>query len=142
MYYFAYGSNMNLEHMRKLCGWNFTVLGVAYLPEYNIAPDFRGYINIKPNSGTKVYGVLYKVNQEVLDTLDEFEGYPTVFNRQMITVVDEENDNYDAWVYIETPGQFGGDFVKAEYINRVIIGAKENHLPAEWIEYLKNFRTK
>lgn len=139
MYYFAYGSNMNLEHMRKLCGWNFTIIGTVYLSNYNIAPDFRGYINIKPENGKKVYGVLYKVTQDALDALDEFEGYPSVFNREMVTVMDDENNEFQAWVYIEAPGQFGGNFVKAEYLNRVISGATQNHLPPEWISYLENF---
>ena len=80
MYYFAYGSSMNLEHMRRLCGWNFTVLGPATLQDYEFGPDSRGYANIRPQAGKQVCGVLYEVNQHCLDVLDEFEGVPDAFS--------------------------------------------------------------
>jgi gamma-glutamylcyclotransferase (GGCT)/AIG2-like uncharacterized protein YtfP len=133
---------MNFEHMRKLCGWHFSVLDVAVLDNFQMSPDLRGYVNIKPVFGEKVYGVLYNLDQSALDSLDAFEGFPEVFNREMIKVSDSENNIVDAWVYIESPEQFGGNYVREEYLNRVIMGATENHLPKEWIEYLKSLAAK
>ena len=139
MYYFAYGSNMNYEHMRRLCGWHFTVLGVATLQNFQLGLDLRGYINIKSKDNEKVFGVLYELDQEALNILDEFEGYPHVFNRESVEVKDEDGQAFKAWVYLEASEQFGGDFVKAEYLKRVVNGAMENHLPEEWIQYLLSF---
>jgi gamma-glutamylcyclotransferase (GGCT)/AIG2-like uncharacterized protein YtfP len=138
MYYFAYGSNMNFELMRRICGRHFTVVGAVTLKDYHLSPDLRGYVNIKKSLGSKVLGVLYEFDQEAMDALDEFEGYPHVFNREYVKVFDFQDRAYEAWVYVETEDQFGGDFVREEYLNRVIIGATENHLPEEWINYLKS----
>ena len=66
MYYFAYGSNMNLEHMRRICGWHFTVLGGVILEDYQFGPDTRGYANIRPAPGQKVYGLVYEVDQHCI----------------------------------------------------------------------------
>lgn len=142
MYYFAYGSNMSLEHMRRLCGWHFSVLGQAVLENYQFGPDTRGYANIRPQSGEKVYGVVYEVDQYCVDALDEFEGYPQVFGREEVVVKDPEGDEYKAWVYLEAPEYFGVDEIKEEYLKRVIAGARENHLPDGWIKFLSSFESK
>ena len=139
MYYFAYGSNMNLEHMRRLCGWNFTVLGAAFLKNYELGPDIRGYANVRPQAGKQVAGVLYEVDQQSLDALDEFEGYPEVFSRSEVKVEGEHGQSFTAWIYVEPVEQFGGQFIKEDYLRRVIVGAKENHLPEQWVQFLESF---
>lgn len=79
-WYFAYGSNMNLEQMlgrnafftRRIKGW---VDG--YRLVFNkIASSEPGYgkANIIEDSGFQVMGVLYEVQEEALSTLDRFEG--------------------------------------------------------------------
>ena len=120
MYYFAYGSNMNLEHMRRLCGWNFTVVGPAFLKDYELGPDSRGYANIRPQAGKQVAGVLYDIDQRSLVALDEFEGYPDVFSRPQITVKDSSGNNFNAWVYVEPKEQFGGQAI----LRKIIFAAR------------------
>lgn len=139
MYYFAYGSNLNLDHMRRICGWHFHVLGVAELSGYELGGDGRGFANIRPQSGKQVVGVLYDVDQHSLDALDEYEGYPNVFNRVEVQVKDDSGETYTAWVYLEKAELFGGDFWQEEYLKRVVSGAVENHLPQEWIDFLYSF---
>lgn len=139
MIYFAYGSNMNYEHMRRLCGWHFNVLGVGTLREYEFGPDKRGFANIHPKKGLHVIGVIYDVDQSALDTLDDFEGYPKVFDRKEVQVQDQDGENYKAWVYMEDHGQFGGTYIKPEYLKRVIAGAIENRLPEGWLKFLRSF---
>jgi len=140
MHYFAYGSNMNFDHMRRLCGWHFTVLGVAVLNDYEFGPDGRGYANILPKNGKKVFGVLYDLDQKALDILDDFEGYPDVFNRVHVTVQSNGHD-FRAWVYIEDGSLFGGTHMRQDYLKRVLAGATENRLPDEWINFLSSFAT-
>jgi gamma-glutamylcyclotransferase (GGCT)/AIG2-like uncharacterized protein YtfP len=140
MHYFAYGSNMNYEHMRRLCGRHFTILGVATLENFQLGLDLRGYVNIKAKENSKVFGVLYELDQSALDILDEFEGYPYVFDRKSVEVKSEDGQNVNSWVYLENADQFGGDFVKAEHLKRVVSGAMENHLPEEWIKFLLSFQ--
>jgi gamma-glutamylcyclotransferase len=141
MYYFAYSSNMSLEHMRRLCGWHFQVLGAASLEGYKVGPDLRGYLTIQPEDKGKVFGVLYTVDQFCLDAMDKFEGHPNVFERKQIRVKDMSNNALDAWVYGEHPEAFGGEMVNAEHLKRVIYAAEQQHLPKEWIKFLESFRT-
>jgi gamma-glutamylcyclotransferase (GGCT)/AIG2-like uncharacterized protein YtfP len=88
MYYFAYGSNMSLDHMRRLCGWHCQLLGRATLPEFEIGLDKRGYANIKANPKELVYGVLFEIDEDGIKLLDGFEGYPDIFDRAEVEVFD------------------------------------------------------
>ena len=143
MYYFAYGSNMNLEQMRRLCGWHFKVLGAVELPNYEFGPDSRGYANIREKQNSKIFGVLYELDQHALDILDEFEGFPQVFNRVEVEVADiVDGEVFTASVYIENPKNFGSGEIKEDYLKRLIAGARENRLPETWIEFLESFMQK
>lgn len=138
MYYFAYGSNMNLDHMRRLCGWHFRVLGAARLDGFEFGIDPRGYNNIRESQGQCVLGVLFTLDQKALGALDEFEGYPEVFKRQTVIVKGPDGHDCEAWVYLQDPDQFGGKG-EPEYMRRVIAGALENNLPQEWIKKLTSY---
>lgn len=129
---------MNLEHMRRLCGWHFSVLGVGVLEGYEFGPDGRGYTNVRPRAGSHVCGVLYDLDQYSLDALDDFEGYPNVFNRVEVEITEADGEKHKAWVYVEENSHFDGDFIKEDYLKRVIIGARENRLPAEWVNMLED----
>jgi gamma-glutamylcyclotransferase (GGCT)/AIG2-like uncharacterized protein YtfP len=139
MYYFAYGSNMNLEHMRKLCGWHCQLLCRTKLPNFEVGLDSRGYANIRPKVQDEVWGLLFEIDEDGLNMLDEFEGYPTVFGREEVTVFDDNKVKYKAQVYIEPATEFGGNEARVEYFRRVIGAAYEHHLPEEWIRKLEGF---
>lgn len=128
--------------MRRLCGWHFRVLGVAELSNYEFGSDTRGYANIRPKNNSKVYGVLYDVDQECLDILDEFEGVPEVFKRVELEIETLEDGKFKAWVYVENPEMFGQSFIREDYLKKVISGAVENKLPQEWVSFLETFISK
>lgn len=130
---------MNLEHMRRLCGWHFQLLGMAKLLSYKFGPDSRGYANIIPASNSQVYGVLYDLDEHCMSILDEFEGVPEVFHRVEIEVINSDGEAVKAWVYIEMPHFFGGQHIKEGYLKKVIAGAIENKLPENWIKFLQSF---
>jgi gamma-glutamylcyclotransferase (GGCT)/AIG2-like uncharacterized protein YtfP len=127
---------MNLEHMRRICGWHCHILGTGKLEDFELGVDLRGYANIRPQKGESIYGVLYEVDKECLESLDRFEGYPTVFGREEI-MVEFDGDQKKSWVYIEPTEQFGGNQPKVEYFRRVVSAAEENRLPEEWVAKLK-----
>lgn len=139
MYYFAYGSNMDLSQMRRLCGWHCFLLGRAELENFEIGLDKRGYGNIRPKQGGKVYGLLYEMDEEAVAILDEFEGSPQVFQHKEVTVLDEDKKTIKAYAYIETEDQFGGSYVNLNYWQRVVTAAKDNKLPQEWVEKLEKY---
>lgn len=140
MYYFAYGSNMVFEQMRRLCGWHFQIIGVAVLHDYAFTPDKRGFASVQPKKGEKTYGILYSVDQRAIDSLDEFEGYPDIYNRPEVEVFDISGKAYKAWSYIEQPQFFDGDSIKQHYIDRVVAGAEANKLPEDYIAFLQSFK--
>lgn len=80
-YYFAYGSNLNIEQMANRCPLAEPVER-AYLA--NFCLDFKtnvrgfGVATIRPEYGSYVEGALYKITQDCLNSLDLFEGHPTV----------------------------------------------------------------
>ncbi len=142
MYYFAYGSNMNLEHMRRLCGWDFRLHDIAILEDFDLDADGRGYINIRPQAGKKVWGVVFEVGEKSIQALDDFEGVPDVFERKEVEILTDSGEKLASWVYLEKPEFFGGREVNENYIRRVIAGAKENRLPEDWIKFLESFLEK
>ncbi len=139
MLYFAYGSNMNIAHMRRMCGWNCRPLGAALLRGFEFGFDLRGYNNVRPNNSEQTWGVLFEINEAALATMDQFEGYPNVFNRQEVEVTDNSGKSMTAWMYFQPEDQFGGKHAKPEHLKGILIGARENGLPEEWIGKLETF---
>lgn len=139
MLYFAYGSNMNLAHMRRLCGWNCRPLGPAKLDGFEFGFDQRGYNNVRVQKGQHVWGVLYDINEAALVAMDEFEGYPDVFARHEVEVTDQSGGKSNAWMYFQAADRFGNTQARPDHIKHILIGARENGLPAEWTAKLEKF---
>lgn len=146
MFYFAYGSNMNFKQMEERCGKDgFKFIGRAYLEGYSFVYD--GYSNSRngavanivksDNKNEKVWGGLFEINQECLNKLDTYEGYPHSYNRKEIKVIDDFNNEYKAWIYLRDSKERGEP--SENYRNIVIQGAKDCGLPEDYINYyLKN----
>ncbi len=137
MYYFAYGSNMNQEQMKKRCP-NSRFIKRAYLEGYRFVYD--GYsstrkgavANIIEKEGSLVWGALYEITQDELSELDKWEGYPKAYDRYKILVKDDQGKEYKAWVYLRDPKEPGQP--SEEYRKRVYEGAKQCNLPDEYIK--------
>lgn len=137
--YFAYGSNMNTAQMQERCKTGFKIVGPARLENYEFGFDSSGYANVIPKQGKFVWGLVWKINTACVDILDEYEGYPDVYGRKEVPV--EYNGNrVKALVYIESEEEFNGVPNKDYLNNKIIIGAKENGIPKEWIDNLESFR--
>lgn len=140
MYYFAYGSNMNHQQMKKRCP-NSRFIKRAFLERYKFVYD--GYSSTRNGAvanvietGRKddiVWGGLFEINEDNLSALDCYEGYPKSYDRKNTEVKDDDGKCYDAIIYFRT-GKSEGK-ASQEYRNIVIQGAKDCGLP---IEYIKN----
>lgn len=137
-FYFAYGSNMSLDNMSGRCGAGAKVIGPALLEDYELTFDKRGYANIIAQTGRQVWGVTWQIDQNCLRALDRYEGYPRMYGRQAVQI-NLGPQTITAMVYIEPADQSGGQPSRAYMDNRVIPGAKENGLPAEWIKKLEQY---
>ncbi|WP_020475068.1 gamma-glutamylcyclotransferase family protein [Zavarzinella formosa] len=135
-WYFAYGSNLWTDQMAARTGP--VAEGEdrprrAFLPDHRLTFDVPGengqvFANIH-SPGAGVHGVLYCCTSDTLKRLDEFEhGY----ERQRVTVVLENGDRQEAFAYFAGPtGLVQGRLPTAEYLRRILTGAREHGLP-DW----------
>jgi gamma-glutamylcyclotransferase (GGCT)/AIG2-like uncharacterized protein YtfP len=136
VYYFAYGSNMNHEQMKKRCR-NAKFIGRGYIENYNFVYDGYSFsrkgavANIIPYEGDIVFGAIWEINEDDLKNLDKYEGYPNVYNRKLIIAKDDNGLEYNVWVYLRESQGIG--MPSKEYYDIVIKGAKECNLPEDYI---------
>ena len=80
-YYFAYGSNLHHEQMKRRCP------KCRYIKKYtlnNYQLNFRskyGAADIERKVGKKVYGALYLISKCAERRLDVYEEYPTLYKK-------------------------------------------------------------
>ena len=166
-YYFAYGSNLNPWFMRERLkdgdwlpdGWHksghfsgpeLQVLGLYTLQDYEfgynlwVGNETTG--NVVPKTGSRVYGMLYKISELQLNELDRTEDVPRDYMRVALkvkqaaaSVWQNAPSKVDAWVYVGN-----AELVTAaidpdpEYVAFVTDAAIEQKLPQDYIEtYLK-----
>lgn len=106
IFYFAYGSNLNLKKMVDL-GCTISFLRAAELRDYELVFNKRSYKD--PNVGfanivrsdKKVEGILYEILEEDLLKLDKIEGCPKHYHRRRIEVICDAR-HYNAITYCAT----------------------------------------
>ena len=92
--------------------------------------------NIHPASGKTVYGVLYRISEAGLRSLDRFEGVPQHYRRIEVTVTDGEGNRVPAQAFIATRVDKGLR-PAPHYLQAILLGAEEHQLPSEYVEELK-----
>ena len=75
--YFAYGSNLNPEQIRRRIP-EARAVGRATLRGWKLVE--RLYADIERSRESRVEGVLYLVTTTELHRLDAYEGYPNIYN--------------------------------------------------------------
>lgn len=80
-YYFAYGSNLNIEQMAFRCP-KAKRIGKTHLENWELSfngKDETGYLTIKPALGKIVPIGIWAVSEENEASLDTYEGYPDFY---------------------------------------------------------------
>lgn len=89
--YGAYGSNMNLEQMKRRCP-NAKVIGKGQAKGYTLT--FRGIkngvANIEQSLGDTVPIVLWEITHQCERALDIYEGYPKLYVKKNIDILTEK----------------------------------------------------
>jgi gamma-glutamylcyclotransferase (GGCT)/AIG2-like uncharacterized protein YtfP len=93
--YFAYGANTNLECMSIRCV-TARVLGPAEIFGYKLV--FKRHADIELSKDHSVKGVLWLLEDQDLESLDQFEGFPQYYLRRRVWVK-HSNEEKIAWVY-------------------------------------------
>ncbi|HHD2752163.1 TPA: gamma-glutamylcyclotransferase family protein [Clostridium perfringens] len=97
MVYFAYGSNLSLEQMKRRCPEAIPMI-MVHLDNYKLT--YNKYADIIPCQGEKVYGAIYELSINDLKNLDEFEGYPYLYEKINLKVQDSKGVFYEAFAYV------------------------------------------
>ncbi|MEB3034673.1 poly-gamma-glutamate hydrolase family protein [[Mycobacterium] nativiensis] len=133
--YFAYGSNLCRRQMTRRCP-DASDPRPATLADHDWLINERGVATVEPFPGSRVHGVLWRVSDEDLATLDRAEGVPLRYRRDRLTV-HTATGPAPAWVYIDHRVQPG--VPRPGYLERIISAAAEHELPQTWIEFLRRW---
>ena len=114
MTYFAYGANMDREHMRRTAPAARS-LGTARLAGHRIAIGRAGYGTVVPDPAGLVHGVLWDLTPEDEAALDHFEGVADGWYRKEIREVTGATGPVTAMLYLAadpTPGRASPDYLR------------------------------
>ncbi len=107
-----------------------------------------GVADIVKDNNSKVYGVIYRIDEMDLGKLDKHEGYVpqrdnNAYKRIEIIVFEEDNKEkpITAFTYEVVKKEFGKYKPNKEYKNLIATGAKFWKLPEDYINFLENIET-
>lgn len=131
MLYFGYGANTNHRQMAGRCpGARF--LGRVRLPDHRLL--FRGVADVIEEPGQSVHGALWDIASEHLKALDRFEGYPTLYTRAKLGILQPGSIKpRQAIVYWMQPG-YQPSLPPESYLQTLIEGYLDCGLPREQLE--------
>ena len=137
-YYFAYGSNMNLEQMDFRCP-DASVVENVRLEGYRLAFCGRnpgnGVATILPEEGSHVDGVLWRITPRCEESLDRYEGYPHLYGKETVRVRNTGGMHQNVTVYVmnapykDCPAK-PSDF----YLKGILEGCRQNGLSENEIQ--------
>lgn len=151
MLYFAYGSNLDPEQMKKRCpSYQFRCL--ALLPGFRLA--FTRYYEsrrsgvadvVEDDASPGVWGVVYDISKEDLNVLDACEGYHgkgknNAYDRCCTTVLEEgeEERPLSVLIYIVAKKSDKEYPPSEDYMRHIISGAEHWGVPEDYLEFLKS----
>lgn len=116
-----------------------TRLGPAILPGY--AWEMLMYANVYENADANSIGILWEIDDEVLEGLDLREGYPIFYTRLEVPVF-YNNETVTAWVYTmtdENRTSLIGTQPSQHYLDSVRAGFAEDSLSLANLSEHNNF---
>lgn len=128
IWYFAYGSNLDQEGMRRRVG-QWYELKPALLKGFRLVFDvysgsWRGGVaNVKEAETSVVYGAAYLLEEEQLEKLDKYEGVPHLYHRRKV-YVEIEGKPVEAFVYVGSKPRTSV-IPSTEYLSLMIKGLKK-----------------
>ena len=152
MLYFAYGSNMNWDQMRRRCP-SARFVAVAALEGYRL--DFThkstrlgcGVADIVREESETVWGVVYQLDELDVGRLDRCEGYcpqsdASAYRRKEARVLqdDEEDKPLTVWTYEVCSKSCRRIPPNKDYKDLLVSGARHWRLPDCYICKLEAIR--
>jgi gamma-glutamylcyclotransferase (GGCT)/AIG2-like uncharacterized protein YtfP len=143
--YFAFGSNMDESRMQTR-GVTYSDRQAATLPGYRLTFDKAsgrtggGYATVQPDPDDHVEGALYTTTKAGIRRLDGYEGYPTHYDRQTVTVQTADGNAVEAIAYVAQPSQITpGSRPTKDYLRHLLAG--KDILSPEYAQKLEQTET-
>ena len=148
MFYFAYGSNLDVQQMTRRCP-GATVVGLGELRDHRLtfpltSHDWDGGVaSVAVAHGESVWGVIYELSDADLASLDHYEGcvgpgnQHNVYDRETISVqlVRADDGSFPrrlrAWIYLARPSNPSRP--SRRYLDAILAGARHHKLPDDYI---------
>lgn len=128
--YFAYGANLNIEHMRMRCP-AARAAGPAHLSGYRFLVNGCGWATVVADPDAAVHGVLWWLSSSCEVALDEQEGVATsLYGKQTLLVTGANGQQVEAMVYVATDSKPGRP--NPGYLERILRWAADWRLPEDY----------
>ena len=146
--YFAYGSNLFYEQMKK---YNASFVSVAYYPNFMLSftrksrlkKRIGGWVaDMTFSPGDCVWGVVYNITSSDLLLLDKQEIVHLIdgYLRQKVVVFSPHGKEYVAWTYFVKIKE-GNGLPHPLYMDKILKGAWQHNLPVNYVDFLKSIKT-
>ena len=132
--YFAYGSNMDRDGMRRRCPDARTV-GTATLAGWRLLVTADGYVSIVRRGGTRVHGVLWRLAPGEIAALDNYEAVAAGLYRRRVLPVRSSGRQIPAQVYIGRTAAPGRP--RPGHVPLVIAAARSWNFPPGYLAALQ-----
>lgn len=148
MLYFAYGSNMNWEQVKRRCP-SATFVSIAKLKDYRFSIARTSYsrgcgsAGVLPAPGAHVWGVVYDIEEKDFGPLDQAEDFvpgreKNSYTRQQCLVYADSDEGKAFAVSIYFPlVEENPPLPNAEYKRLIVSGAEHWQLPRDYIRELE-----
>lgn len=150
MIYFAYGSNINIEHLQSYLAQagvdpgDITDVQHAILPRHRLRTNYfsrahcAGACNIEPTSNGIVEGITMKITKSVREALRTKEGFPSCYEEVGIVAHGASGD-VAAFTYMVVPERrlLVDLLVTPLYRQLILDGAQANGLPQSYQRLLR-----
>lgn len=136
VFYFAYGADMAPGQMQARCH-GASVVGPACLPGHALRVSSHGLLDVRPQAGEEVYGVVWRLTGAMVDILERFQRADLgAFERSLHEVALLQGGACTAMVYASRQ-QVPGSPLKPAYRNKAVAGAREAGIPAFYVALLE-----
>ena len=121
--YFAYGANLNIDSMSYRCP-DAVAVQPFYLQGWSLA--FSGVATIRPDADGCVAGALWAISDADERSLDIFEGYPTIYRKEVI-----RSDGLELMFYVMNSD--GPGVPSANYLMTIAQGYQDWNLDIDYL---------
>lgn len=129
MYYFAYGSNHNLQQMRDRCP-HAQRIGSAILQDVQLVfigeQKHRAFASLAMSEGASTPITIYELNDTDVAALDHFEGVAKGQYRKEHWKIRYEGNRIEGLIYLKNEGAY--NIPSDEYLERILKGYKDQGL--------------